>query len=559
MSEELLALLHPPQGNVLFYRRMPWPGEVRREERGTPFRVAGATLRRVVEYDRRGQATLHLLAEGENTALAESRDALAGMRAEQEHFTQTMKSFPVLLVMPLAVLEQQRFTLQDTGSSTGEEARATPATSVNVGSSCDDKGSLRAAVWGGCQPSCVRAAAWRLLQGIALPVLSRQQLELGRRRQAYVSYTEQYFTSAAETFYQARSTTGTGSSASSASRDAESVLLSSRNTLAPQERTVLQQITLDLPRHRTPAFHCPTTSASLARCLFLWALRHPSSGYVQGMDDIAGVCYLVFLSAAVQQALAERAGLGPLGGAELGVVLATVQELDSPPLPSVAECRSLEHILRYSPARLSALSHEAFEETVRAVPPAYLLQVEADTYWAFSSVLSSLQDSYIAGQPGIQQASALLGRVVALFAPHVAAHFEALGLRLVDGCFQWLHCLFVREFPLEALLALWDTYLCVSEMDARGVPEGGSGIQQLHIFTCAALLRALQPLLLDADMPTAIQILKKPYTALFPPAFNDPNSAAALCPVQRLKEKAWIETLIADAYCMWKNYSLRED
>jgi len=36
--------------------------------------------------------------------------------------------------------------------------------------------------------------------------------------------------------------------------------------------------------------------SSLERVLYVWALRHPASGYVQGLNDLCSVFYAVFLS-----------------------------------------------------------------------------------------------------------------------------------------------------------------------------------------------------------------------------------------------------------------------
>lgn len=38
-------------------------------------------------------------------------------------------------------------------------------------------------------------------------------------------------------------------------------------------------------------------SQSLERILYVWAIRHPASGYVQGINDLATPFFQVFLSA----------------------------------------------------------------------------------------------------------------------------------------------------------------------------------------------------------------------------------------------------------------------
>jgi hypothetical protein len=41
----------------------------------------------------------------------------------------------------------------------------------------------------------------------------------------------------------------------------------------------------------------PETKQSLERILYVWAIRHPASGYVQGINDLATPFFQVFLSA----------------------------------------------------------------------------------------------------------------------------------------------------------------------------------------------------------------------------------------------------------------------
>ena len=40
-----------------------------------------------------------------------------------------------------------------------------------------------------------------------------------------------------------------------------------------------------------------TSPKSLERILYVWAIRHPASGYVQGINDLATPFFQVFLAA----------------------------------------------------------------------------------------------------------------------------------------------------------------------------------------------------------------------------------------------------------------------
>jgi len=59
------------------------------------------------------------------------------------------------------------------------------------------------------------------------------------------------------------------------------------------------QIEIDVPRTRpgVPLWSTMTAQRSLERILYVWATRHPASGYVQGINDLVTPFFQVFLSA----------------------------------------------------------------------------------------------------------------------------------------------------------------------------------------------------------------------------------------------------------------------
>lgn len=83
------------------------------------------------------------------------------------------------------------------------------------------------------------------------------------------------------------------------------------------------------------------------RILYIWAIRHPASGYVQGINDLVTPFFMVFLQEA-----------------------APGKELDNFPLDSLTEEQ-------------------------RNI-------IEADSFWCLSKFLDSIQDNYIFAQLGIQ-------------------------------------------------------------------------------------------------------------------------------------------------------------
>ena len=47
----------------------------------------------------------------------------------------------------------------------------------------------------------------------------------------------------------------------------------------------------------------------LTRTLFVWTFKHPASGYVQGINDLAATLLYVFLLDAIQEGSEERIAL----------------------------------------------------------------------------------------------------------------------------------------------------------------------------------------------------------------------------------------------------------
>ena len=66
------------------------------------------------------------------------------------------------------------------------------------------------------------------------------------------------------------------------------------------QRDTLHQILMDVPRTAPAAqlFRHAKVQRALERILYIWALRHPASGYVQGINDLATPFFLVFLTPA---------------------------------------------------------------------------------------------------------------------------------------------------------------------------------------------------------------------------------------------------------------------
>jgi hypothetical protein len=166
----------------------------------------------------------------------------------------------------------------------------------------------------------------------------------------------------------------------------------------------------------------------------------------------------------------------------------------------------------------------ALDAALADLPENYLTQVEADTFFCAGRVLSFLQDNFMTGQPGILRNVRRLEGLLRKVDPAVVALLEEYGLTVMDGCFQWLHCLLVRELPLPLVLRLWDCYLAIGVGGERpmnvsasaantgagsnGMSISGGGalagssasdeaIMYFHVCVCCALMRALRSSLMD--------------------------------------------------------------
>jgi len=171
-----------------------------------------------------------------------------------------------------------------------------------------------------------------------------------------------------------------------------------------QDGEILRQILVDLPRTcpNTPFFHQTPIQRMMERILYIWSIRHPASGYVQGMNDL----------------------LTPL-------LLVSIQPFVSDPL----RC------------------------DVGTMDPTILQHVEADAYWCLSKLLDNIQDHYTFSQPGIQRMILRLEDLVRRMDEELDKHFRNEGIQYVQFSFRWMNCALLREVPLRAILRLWDAYI----------------------------------------------------------------------------------------------------
>ncbi|KAL5055789.1 hypothetical protein RYX36_036471 [Vicia faba] len=202
------------------------------------------------------------------------------------------------------------------GARATDSARVTKFTKVLSGPVVIlDK--LRELAWSGV-PDYMRPKVWRLLLGYEPPNSDRKEGVLRRKRGEYLDCISQYY----------------------------DIPASERSD---DEVTMLRQIAVDCPRTvpDVPFFQQQQVQKSLERILYAWAIRHPASGYVQGINDLVTPFLVVFISEYLEGGIDDWS--------------------------------------------MSDLSSDKISN------------IEADCYGCLSKLLDGMQDHYTFAQPGIQR------------------------------------------------------------------------------------------------------------------------------------------------------------
>ncbi|XP_074247317.1 TBC1 domain family member 22A isoform X4 [Saimiri boliviensis] len=236
---------------------------------------------------------------------------------------------------------------------------------------------LRKLSWSGI-PKPVRPMTWKLLSGYLPANVDRRPATLQRKQKEYFAFIEHYY--------------------------------HSRNDEVHQD--TYRQIHIDIPRMSPEALILqPKVTEIFERILFIWAIRHPASGYVQGINDLVTPFFVVFI------------------------------------------CEYLE-------------AEEVDAVDVSGVPAEVLCNIEADTYWCMSKLLDGIQDNYTFAQPGIQMKVKMLEELVSRIDEPVHRHLDQHEVTYLQFAFRWMNNLLMREVPLRCTIRLWDTY--------QSEPEGFS-------------------------------------------------------------------------------------
>ncbi|KAL1473645.1 hypothetical protein MTO96_038549 [Rhipicephalus appendiculatus] len=235
-----------------------------------------------------------------------------------------------------------------------------------------DLDALRSLSWKGI-PAEVRPITWRLLAGYLPANSERRAAVLERKREEYFNFVKQYYDTRNEDIHQ----------------------------------ETYRQIHIDIPRMSPPGAIISTRI--FERILYIWAIRHPASGYVQGMNDLVTPFFVVFLQ---------------------------------------------EHVPKE--AEVETFTVDRLEQSV-------LQDIEADSFWCMSKLLDGIQDNYTFAQPGIQSKVNTLKELIQRIDTPLHDHLSKHCVEFLQFTFRWMNNLLMRELPLHCTIRLWDTYLAEPE------------------------------------------------------------------------------------------------
>ncbi|EAN31726.1 Rab-GTPase-TBC domain protein [Theileria parva strain Muguga] len=198
-----------------------------------------------------------------------------------------------------------------------------------------------------------------------------------------------------------------------------------KDNFSDHEMNILKQIRVDLPR-TNPSFKIfkyKRLQDCMERILFVWSCLNPDSGYVQGINDLLTLFVIVFLRPYVNK------------------FNLTIDDI-------------------------SLLSDST------------LTEVEADSFFCLSRILSELIENYTENQPGVYRSLKRLCDLVKRIDYELYKHLEDLNVDFMQFPFRWMNCMLIREIPTDCSIRLWDTY----------ISEIRNGLVTFHEYVSVAFL-----------------------------------------------------------------------
>lgn len=315
---------------------------------------------------------------------------------------------------------------------------------------------LRKLSWNGI-PTNLRPVSWQILLGYLPTNKSRQLSTLKTKRQEFID----------------------GINATSIDFDEDGTSNFKDNS---KEKQLYHQIKIDVKRTNPTIklFASPQVQKSLRKILYFWAIRHPTSGYVQGINDLVTPFYKIFLGHYLWQLQnKDQTQLFIPGlmddGDSMEQELLNANDLINLNIDNI------------DPSRLSERVHQI---------------IEADSYWCLSKLLDTITDNYIHEQPGILKQVQDLKNLISKIDIDLINHFNSESIEFIQFSFRWMNCLLMRELSIDLIIRMWDTYLS----------ENPLGFSSFHIYVCAAFLVRFSPQLKTMEFQDILIFLQNPPT-----------------------------------------------
>ena len=197
-----------------------------------------------------------------------------------------------------------------------------------------------------------------------------------------------------------------------------------------EELKIYRQILKDNPRTmpESSLFQHEKIQFMLTRVLYIWSLRHPASGYVQGFNDLCIPFFIVYF------------------------------------LEKFPE-KNIDTILKLNENEFKKLSEET------------LTEIETTIYFSLTKLLDRIQTNYTINQPGITLMIKKMELIIEKVDPKLYDYLKKFEIDYVQFCFRWMNCFLIREFPVKLILRLWDAYFSEEK-----------GFSEFHLYVCACLL-----------------------------------------------------------------------
>lgn len=188
---------------------------------------------------------------------------------------------------------------------------------------------------------------WKLLLGYYSPNKDLWASSVARKKEDYMDCSRTHFPNL--TYYEDSKESSTVS-----------------EEMNTSEEQHYKQILIDVKRtNPSEAFSSKVAKDMLTRVLFVWSCKHPTSGYVQGMNDLAATFMDVFLAEAVDISRKEHEGKSN-------------DEVDH-----------------------NKNAYDLTFDDMQLLKDDQIISIEVDTYFCLENFLKTLQENYTDKQPGV--------------------------------------------------------------------------------------------------------------------------------------------------------------